>query len=1296
MAEQQYPIIEDNEFFDAVDDTVKSVAIRKIDSGDASFSKASNQDSASTSAIPQIDSSLAEAARLDDERENVLQTVKMPALKIGQVPPLTEPIQEPPQELQTPQIAEIQDVATTIEHGENELLPAQTLSIDYDFSEVDIDFMDIISDSLVTRNVLSEAYAEVPTADAINVGPTTEGVDSGDATDVENVVSTMNNGTVSVVVESESTESTHDEQDEQVEDIEPVVVEKKRVTLPLSEEEQEVAEVQPVQAAPLAVTQDIHTDETPMTEEAVTLIVDDAMEHLEEAVDVPETPAVEHIEDEQAEAPVFEEIELPVTPPIEDSHIPATPLEAETRQYSAKMYAYVHRGQKRRRLSWRRVLASLFSLVLIANLLFLWRDLQATHVYLTTLNASNGAIRAQQDVGSYQDISTLTAPVYSSSSVFIGVHGNKGQQATQEIQAFTRNDTNWKATTQFTAPLIDGALQVAPDGQLVTSSSDTTQVRTAAGRLLWQTYNTEPTRGTHHFQPASDGRTLYTIKSVKQSQIAAYDLRTGQQQWVQTLDDGIDYAPPFLLDGTILYAASNHNIYALKSSDGSLLWQRPYPTRTLLITQQGQARLLLSIGTRGVVALNTTTGQQVWAFTGQVSDTLTATEFYQAGIGTVPTADGTLVYATGIAWLLPQVQQQVWLYAVNARTGMPVWSQQVGAGLSSADAGRIFSPLVASTHGLVIFQMQVSTNRQRIIAFDAIKGIPRWSRDVENTTATASTLLQMPDNNLLFFSTSVSGIAQLHTLSLPRLLLLLGIVGSMIGLLAILVFPVSITFARFSALLSLSRGIFQRAKTLERYSLRVMVLILLLPIVLAGVLDYFAMNRPQENVYQLVAHTGSTQWQSVTDQAIKPLFTDAQESIVTVNRADNQRQLQVLSSTGAVNWQTFPSEGTFMVPIASPHPGTVLIALSGRGPRNYQFAPDDPAYLHSIDNFLMLYLFEQSTGRVLWQHIAVYPGEQQQGVVLGADANDIYIAGTQKTLSTDGTGQTLQLFAVNQQSGVVDWRIFGPTEASNTPHDNGTLLLRQGLAVWQVAGIVYGIDTGVGQIAWRHPLVQDDPALLIQEEQHMVALSGTLLITRLDGVHALDLATGTELWQLPQLNTTPIHSATGVEVVGHMLLVYGNGQLVAFDAQSHQSLWQQKQLDNIQHVGISDDGKYIYVSLFNSVEATTPEPSIVALDVQTGTIHWTFSPQGQIFKSNDYANGFLYSHGELFVTVCAKRSTSPCTDQRLYALNGATGQIDWKIDSSFISDIRVSQDGTRVLFSASSSPWQEMLGQIKG
>ncbi|GAC1630691.1 MAG: hypothetical protein NVS4B11_30510 [Ktedonobacteraceae bacterium] len=791
----------------------------------------------------------------------------------------------------------------------------------------------------------------------------------------------------------------------------------------------------------------------PALEETIEAITDTPLppaleETIETITDTPLPLALEEVEETLVSAHDTDPATPAVSVAILEPVVPTTPSIAIDSDTAPSLY-------KPRRLSRRTTLVYALLTLLLSNTLLLWQDLTETHLYVNTIDVQSGKAYAQHDLGGYHDSIHLTAPLpahkTSSAPVLLGAYADN-PQGTQQI--LTLDGAAATISLQRSIPRANGAITVAPNGHLLVESAHGMQVVTEDGRLLWQVHGEQPTQGVHHFQPASDATTVYTVKSVKPAQVAAYDLLNGRHtRWVQTLDDTLDYAPPFLLDGETLYVASDHNVFAINTHDGTVRWKKSYPSRTLLLENEGQTHLLIALGARGVQALQGDTGDVVWSLQGEHSNSQSPTQFYQGSIGRLQAANGNIIYATGVVWKMPNVQEQVWLSAITASTGKLRWSRQVASGLVGVDAGRIYQPFFDMDSGIVVLQHVIDREACYVTAYNANTGAQRWNTRITSVSTSSPVVFRASHNNLVLFTTTTDSKIIFWTPSLGRTCMLLLLLVSGSGLLWLLFLPRKQGIQR---LRSIVRGtsyykhiFFTQIRRYRHYARTLSVLSLLLLCIGAGIFAY----------------TRSSQSRS------HPLATDAQGSIVISSMGDNVHQLEALTPNGTVRWKLFSSEGTFSLPKTPSQVGTLLVALHGRTTLNYLFAGNDPAYPHPLDHMLTLYLLNRTTGYPLWQQIVSYPDEQQDAAVIGADTRYIYIVGEQSLATQANTGaksiETLQLFAVNQTTGTVDWRIFGSSQPEHKRHITSTLLLKNGQALWQIGRTVYTIDTSVGQIIGR-------------------------------------------------------------------------------------------------------------------------------------------------------------------------------------------------------------------------------------
>jgi outer membrane protein assembly factor BamB len=942
--------------------------------------------------------------------------------------------------------------------------------------------------------------------------------------------------------------------------------------------------------------------------------------------------------------------------------------------------------------------------VLIGSSFLLWRDLNDTYLYLYALDPASGQTVAQQNLGGgYQGDTAITNPVQVTSSLVFGVQtGQPASASKQQVFSLTGNDTSWKVASQFAVPLQHGTLILAPGKRLLVVHANGLEVMTTGGQRLWHIRGDEPTLGTHPFQPAFFGATLYSVKSASKGVVASYDLQSGAVRWTQKLDDTMHYAAPFLLYDNMLYIAGDHNIYALNRADGTLLWKATRPARTLLMFTDTQP-LLLVAGPQGLAALNAFSGAVAWSYNGlprnskaSTYETLVPAQFYQASIAIT----NHVIYATGIVWDAQQVREQLWLFAVDAATGNVRWTEQIGSDVISADAGRIYAPSVDTTHGLVMLQQAQHSDQRIIAAYDTASGAKRWSVQLDGVTTSAPGTLQVFNNALLLLNTQSDRATALHNLS-PLRMLLIALTGlSALWLLLLLILPFKLWKKKLHTTLhTIRRFLVYPLKLIPglwRQSHAGFALALLAIVVLGGVLLYGQLVNPRYYLNRVATSNGSMQWQNGTNTPVQLAMADRQGSIVIRSAGTFLHQVTSFSPGGASQWTSFASEGMFSLPAVSAQPGTVLVALSGHTSSQYRFAPDDPAYAHPLDSLYALYLLDRQTGQIIWQNVIISPQGQQNSTVLASDAKFFYVASRATNPLQPGIGPVVQLVAVDKTSGTVVWRIFGPSVPGMVPMNYGSLLLDGRSIIWQVSNTIYTLDTMLGQIQWRKYIPEPLPQTSIRDEEQMAEAAGVILVARSDGYHALDLATGNERWTIASSGNGTAKMPRGVAAVNDKFLVYGAGTLQAIDPADQHSIWSHKQPEDIQSLKISDDGTLIY-AILTPIQPGNPTTQVLAaIDMKTGTTHWTFQPFEQERFVNAQSDGFQYTNNTLYATICSTAHQTSCDHEVLYAINAATGEKKWDFKANSIYNVQVSVSSGIVAFQTNNSLWGNMIEYFKG
>ncbi len=864
----------------------------------------------------------------------------------------------------------------------------------------------------------------------------------------------------------------------------------------------------------------------------------------------------------------------------------------------------------RRPLKRTAMLLALF--VFVTSSLLWWQNVNETHLYLYAVDAGNGQTLAQQDLGGYSSINALSNAAQDQTSVLLGV--SSAPSAQQQVLSLAGSDTSWHITRQFAAWPGRSSLSVGPGHVLAVENGSGLQVMSSDGRPLWQVAGDAPALGAHPFTPAFDSSTLYTIQSASKGMVAAYNARSGSARWTVQLEDTLNYAPPVLLMGDTLYVAGDHTLYALNTSTGGTRWKIAMPARTLLSTSQANAQALIAVGASGLAAFDAQSGALLWSFNGQPDTTgangdgtaLTAAQFYQAGLLT----SSNTVYATGLVWDTGQMQQQLWLFAVDAGSGKQLWSERIGAGFTNADGGRIFAPYIDAPHKLIVIEQAQNDGSHTLSAFDTGDGFQRWNMRLAAVSASTPAIISLTGSSLGIFSAQTGAGLALRAGSALRSLLLILAIASVLALLMLWVFPLkkwlSNTSRRLRKLPHYAIAPLRAVRRLWRFSRLLFALTLIAAFICSGILTYTQLNQQQPYIKQVGANNGATLWQQVASSSTTLAGVDNAGTLLVTDAGDHTFKLSALNSNGSSRWTMPSGEGSFSFPPVATQAGTTLAVLNGPATLAYRYAPDDPAYPNPLAHYFALYLLDSHTGQVLWRNELVRAGALQDLIVLGADSQFVYIAS--RSSSND---QVAQLIAVDRASGITAWRFYGPRELANAALDLGAVLMQGHLIYWQVDMSVYALNTQTGQVEWRDALPEVDAKVTGLEEGQMASGQGVLLVRRSDMYHALDLVTGAERWTLSGLGVDDTRTPGGIIADGSAFILYGGGSIEAFDATTQSVLWKHINLVAVSNVSLSADGSVVYAVVFNNVDGGTNVQALVAFDARSNLIHWTFQPGAQ-------------------------------------------------------------------------------------
>ena len=642
---------------------------------------------------------------------------------------------------------------------------------------------------------------------------------------------------------------------------------------------------------------------------------------------------------------VEEEVEVTFTgavetPPVVEPERPAPP--AIERPEKA-----LRRRLRRRPLKRAAMLLALF--VFVTSSLLWWQNVNETHLYLYHIDPGNGQTLAQQDLGGYSSISALSNVAQDQSSALLGVSSAPSEQ--QQVLSLAGSDTSWHVTQQFAASPGRSTLSVGPEHVLAVENGSGLQVMTSDGRALWQAAGDAPMLGAHPFTPAFDSSTLYTIKSASKGVVAAYDAHNGSARWTVQLEDTLNYAPPVLLMGDTLYVAGDHTLYALNTTTGGTHWKVAMPARTLLYSQ-ANAPAIIAVGASGLAAFDAQSGTLLWSFNGQPDtssangdgNALTAAQFYQASLLT----SSNTVYATGLVWDTRQMQQQLWLFAVDAGSGKQLWSVKIGTGFTNADGGRVFAPFIDAPHKLIVIEQAQGDGSHTLSAFDTGDGFRRWNVRLAAVSASTPAIIQLTSDSLGIFSAQTDAGLSLRAGSGLRSLLLMLAIASLLSLLLLWIFPLknwlSNTSRRMRTLPHYVIAPLRELRRLWRFSRLLFALTLVAASISAGILTYAQLNQLHPYVKQVGADNGSAMWQHAASSSTTLAGVDNAGALLVTGAGDHTFELTALDSNGSPRWTVPSGEGTFSISPVATQAGTALAVLNGPATLPYRYAPDDPAY----------------------------------------------------------------------------------------------------------------------------------------------------------------------------------------------------------------------------------------------------------------------------------------------------------------------------------------------------------------
>lgn len=196
---------------------------------------------------------------------------------------------------------------------------------------------------------------------------------------------------------------------------------------------------------------------------------------------------------------------------------------------------------------------------------------------------------------------------------------------------------------------------------------------------------------------------------------------------------------------------------------------------------------------------------------------------------------------------------------------------------------------------------------------------------------------------------------------------------------------------------------------------------------------------------------------------------------------------------------------------------------------------------------------------------------------------------------------------------------------------------------------MFALDEATGSILWSN--------LRISGLSTPAYYNNSLLVDGSDGrVHLVDAATGAEIWNVTLITNPSFSGITSspkllfdTAFIGTFNESGGPGEVVALGAVNGTILWRHTAHGSVSFSSPAVAKGMVYVGVIGRYNTTTqvtynPPYGLLALDAATGAERWFAMPSAPVAASPLYAAGTLYV---------------PAKDGRIYALDAQTGQELW-------------------------------------
>jgi outer membrane protein assembly factor BamB len=301
-------------------------------------------------------------------------------------------------------------------------------------------------------------------------------------------------------------------------------------------------------------------------------------------------------------------------------------------------------------------------------------------------------------------------------------------------------------------------------------------------------------------------------------------------------------------------------------------------------------------------------------------------------------------------------------------------------------------------------------------------------------------------------------------------------------------------------------------------------------------------------------------------------------------------------------------------------------------------------------------------------------------------AYNVRAVATQQVMVKDGVcyavGDGGVLVAADRKTGKPLWAYpLDPTGATDGYFPSSSITLTEDkLIIGSMLTIVdegernyvYVFDRASGKLLWRKALPPD------KWVSGSMRIAGNTLLVPANHLYALDLGTGTTLWEVNLQHSQAGRGAGTPVVAGNSILIHGakdiiDGRLYCLDLRNGQKIWE---ID----AGTSHVGRFaplivgnLVLGIYDKGASDSADGRPFVADVATGKIIWS-SDEVSVATSPVYANGRLFFHGQNF-----KGTAHIEENVGILCLEAATGKFLWLNNyprhRSYTSPVLVAENG---------------------